>query len=65
MFETPYQFTVMDLIEQHLSELHEGRAQGILERHDDKYWVKETWCEVGIQWDLCPKQDLVEIVEVG
>ena len=33
-----------------------------MERHDDKYRAKETWC-VGVRWDLCPKQDLVEVVE--
>lgn len=75
-FETPYQSAPMDLtedsfycarkemIEQRLSELREGKAREILERHDDKYRAKETWC-VGVRWDLCPKQDLVEIVEVG
>jgi hypothetical protein len=75
-FETPYQSAPMDLmedsfyyarkemIEQRLSELREGTAREILERHDDKYRAKETYC-VGVRWDLCPKQDLVEIVEVS
>ena len=48
------------MIEQCLSELRE--AHEILERHDDKYRAKETWC-VGVRWDLCPKRDLVEVVE--
>ena len=45
-----------------LSELREGKACETLERHNDKYWAKETWC-VGVRWDLCPKRDLVEVVE--
>ena len=44
-----------------LSELCEGKACEILERHNDKYWAKETWC-FGVWWDLCPKRGLVEVV---
>ena len=53
-----------ETIEQCLSELrnHEGMAHETLERHDDKYRAKETWC-VGIRWDLRPKRDLAEVVE--
>ena len=46
----------------HLSELREGKACDILERHNDKYWAKETQC-VGVWWDMCPKRDLMDVVE--
>jgi Fanconi-associated nuclease 1 len=75
-FETPYQTAPLDLaeetfyyarkemIETRLKEVQEGQARAILERHDDAYREKNTWC-VGVQWDICGKQDLVEIVEVS
>lgn len=74
-FETPYQTAPLDIaeetfyyarkemIDRRLEEIKEGQAQEILEQHDDAYREKSTWC-VGVQWDLCGKQDLLEIVEV-
>ncbi|KAF9469395.1 VRR-NUC domain-containing protein [Collybia nuda] len=62
MNEDSFYYARRDLIEQRLSEIRDGVAQGILERHDDKYREKKTWC-VGVQWDMCEKQDLLEIVK--
>lgn len=75
-FETPYQSAPLDmaedafyymrkdLIEARLTEIKDGQAREILERHDSKYREKETWC-VGVRWDICERTDLVEILEVG
>jgi Fanconi-associated nuclease 1 len=75
-FETPYQIAPLDLtedsfyyarkelIETRLEEIRRGSANTILERHDDKYREKKTLC-VGVRWDICEKQDLLEIVEVS
>ncbi|KAF8077614.1 VRR-NUC domain-containing protein [Lyophyllum atratum] len=74
-FETPHQTAPLDLaedsfyrarkgsIDARLQEIKmKGRAQEILRRHDELYREKKTWC-VGVQWDICEKQDLLEIVE--
>jgi fanconi-associated nuclease 1 len=75
-FETSYQTAPLDLAEEtfyyarkemidiRLEEIRQGQAREILEKHDDAYREKDTWC-VGVQWDICTKQDLVEIVEVS
>ena len=51
-----------EMIKQCLSELHEGKAREILERHNDKY-ISGKGDLVCWPWGLCPKQDLVEVVE--
>lgn len=51
-------------MEARLADIRNGQAREILERHDEKHRAKETWC-VGVRWDICEPQDLVEIVEVG
>ncbi|KAJ4477339.1 hypothetical protein J3R30DRAFT_3484850 [Lentinula aciculospora] len=73
-FETRYQIAPLDLvedsfyharkemIESRLKELKEGKALKILDRHDKLYRESKTWC-VGVRWDVCGKEDLVEIVE--
>ncbi|KAF8237701.1 hypothetical protein L208DRAFT_1388872 [Tricholoma matsutake] len=73
-FETPYQTAPLDLTEEtfyyarkemidtRLDEIKQGQAREVLERHDDAHREKNTWC-AGVQWDICGKQDLVEIVE--
>jgi Fanconi-associated nuclease 1 len=75
-FETSYQTAPLDLAEEtfyyarkemidtRLEEIKCGKAREILESHDDAHREKNTWC-VGVQWDICHKQDLVEIVEVS
>jgi hypothetical protein len=75
-FETPHQTAPLDLaeetfyharkelIDKRLEEVRQGQTREILEKHDDAHREKNTWC-VGVQWDICTKQDLVEIVEVG
>ncbi|PPQ74783.1 hypothetical protein CVT26_004891 [Gymnopilus dilepis] len=73
-FETPFQFAPLDmfedtfyharkdLIDARLKEIQEGDAgwQKILQRHDDAYREKRTWC-IGIHWDLCSKEELFDI----
>ncbi|KAG6864216.1 hypothetical protein C0991_011474, partial [Blastosporella zonata] len=52
-----------DLIEARLKEMkQESRARDIVQRHDDLHRAKNTWC-VGVRWDICSKEDLLEIVE--
>jgi len=51
-----------DLIEARLAEIRDGKGPEILQRHDEQYREKETWC-VGLSWDLCEREDLVGIVE--
>jgi hypothetical protein len=63
MNEDSFYYARQDLIEQRLLEIKDGMARSILEKHDDKHREKKTLC-VGVQWDMCEKQDLLEIVEV-
>ncbi len=75
-FETPYQTAPLDLaqdcfylarkvlIDARLDEIRAGHAKEILERHDTEYRPKQSW-GVGVKWDLCEREDLVEIVEVS
>lgn len=63
MNEDSFYYARQELIEERLSEVKDGMARGILEKHDDKYREQKTLC-VGVQWDMCEKQDLLEIVEV-
>ena len=75
-FETPYQCAPLDiaedcfyharegLIKDRLNEIEQGNARRILEKIDDKYRPKGTWC-VGVRWDLFEKQDLLEIIDVS
>jgi len=74
-FETPYQTAPLDLaedtfyyarkdmIEARLEEIRNGGAREILEPRDEQHREKQTIC-VGLQWDLCGRSDLVQIVEV-
>ncbi|KAG6908582.1 hypothetical protein DXG01_004068 [Tephrocybe rancida] len=39
-----------------------GRAREIVQRHDELYREKNTWC-VGVRWDICAREELLEIVE--
>ncbi|KAF5386729.1 hypothetical protein D9615_001528 [Tricholomella constricta] len=74
-FETRYQTAPLDLaedsfyrarkesIDARLEDIKKkGQAQEFLRRHDDLYRENKTWC-VGVRWDICEKQDLLEIVE--
>lgn len=63
MSEDSFYYARKELIERRLSEIQDGMAGTILERHDDQQREKKTLC-VGVQWDMCEKQDLLEIVEV-
>ena len=50
------------MIEQCLSELREAHVRFLKDMMTSTYRAKETWC-VDVRWDLCPKLDLVEVVE--
>jgi Fanconi-associated nuclease 1 len=75
-FETSYQTAPLDLAEEtfyyvrkemidaRLEEIKCRKEREILESPDNAHREKNTWC-VGVQWDICQKQDLVEIVEVS
>ncbi|KAA1469402.1 hypothetical protein DENSPDRAFT_816316 [Dentipellis sp. KUC8613] len=74
-FETPYQSAPLDiaedtffysrqeLIEKRLLELEEGSARQILQTVDEQHREKKTWC-VGVRWDLFPREDLLQVVEL-
>jgi len=61
--EDTFYYARKDLIEARLAEIEDGRGPEILQRHDEQYRGKETWC-VGLSWDLCGREDLVDIVKV-
>ncbi|KAJ6631580.1 VRR-NUC domain-containing protein [Mycena sp. CBHHK59/15] len=73
-FETPWQtgpldiaedsfyYARQDLIEKRLEDINSGQARAILERHDEKYREKKTCC-IGVSWQVCDRDALVEIVE--
>lgn len=75
-FETPYQAAPLDIAEDtfyharrdvadaRLKEIREGRAAEILLRTWDEHAERKTFC-VGLKWDLCTREDWVEILEVG
>lgn len=75
-FETPYQTAPLDLheetfylarkglIETRLEDIKDiDKAKAILAKHDDKYRPHNVFC-CGVRWDLCPKEDLLEIIAV-
>ncbi|KAG6887392.1 hypothetical protein C0992_012438 [Termitomyces sp. T32_za158] len=52
-----------ELIDTRLEEIKQrGRAWEIVKHHDDLYRAKNTWC-IGVRWDICTKEDLLDIVE--
>ncbi|KAJ7018357.1 VRR-NUC domain-containing protein [Mycena alexandri] len=73
-FETPWQRGPLDLmddsfyyarqdrIETRLAEIRAGQARSILEGNDDRYRQDNTCC-IGVSWEMCGRDDLVEIVE--
>lgn len=61
--EDTFYYARKDLIEARLAEIRDGKGPEILQRHDEQYREKETWC-VGLSWDLCGREDLVDIVKV-
>ena len=74
-FETPYQTAPLDLfydsfyrarkemIDDRLKEIQDGKAREILEKHDKAHRDDAIIC-VGVDWDLCSREDLLEIVDV-
>lgn len=61
--EDTFYYARKDLIEARLGEIRDGKAPEILQRHDEQYREKETWC-VGVSWELCEREDLLDIVKV-
>ena len=61
--EHTFYYAREDLIEARLAEISDGMGPEILLRHDEQHREKETWC-VGLSWDLCEREDLVDIVKV-
>lgn len=75
-FETPHQTGPLDLatdtfyrarkeeIECRLLELKDTqRAVEILQQRDERERESKTWC-VGVRWDICEREDLIDIVKV-
>lgn len=63
MFEDTFYHARKELIDARLKEIKNGGWKEILQRHDDAYREKKTWC-IGVSWDLCSKEDLMDIFEV-
>ena len=61
--EDTFYYARKDLIEARLAEIRDGRGPEILQRHDEQYREKETWC-VGLSWELCTREDLMDIIKV-
>ncbi|KAF7296102.1 Fanconi-associated nuclease [Mycena kentingensis (nom. inval.)] len=73
-FETPWQMGPLDLAEEsflfsreklikaRLDEIRAGEARRIVEANDTRYRENKTCC-VGVNWDMCGREDLLEIVE--
>ena len=61
--EDTFYYARKDLIEARLAEIRDGKAPEILLRHDEQYREKDTWC-VGLSWELCEREDLLDIVKV-
>ncbi|KAF9478486.1 hypothetical protein BDN70DRAFT_895676 [Pholiota conissans] len=62
MFEDSFYYARKSRIEARLEEIRAGSALEILQRHDGMYREKKTWC-LCVSWDVCSKEELVEIVE--
>lgn len=63
MFDETFKHARKDLISKRLEEIRSGRWRDIAERHDAAHRVNKTWC-IGVSWDLCSKEDLLDILEV-
>ncbi|CAK5281849.1 unnamed protein product [Mycena citricolor] len=73
-FETPWQMGPLDiaedsfyharqqLIDLRLDDIRNGKARSILEEVDIRHRENKTCC-VGVGWEMCSREDLVEIVE--
>ncbi|KAF7298051.1 Fanconi-associated nuclease [Mycena chlorophos] len=73
-FETPFQRGPLDLaeesfyflraeaIEKRLADIRDGHGRAILETNDLLHREKKTCC-VGVNWQMCGREDLLEIVE--
>ncbi|KAJ7188703.1 VRR-NUC domain-containing protein [Mycena filopes] len=73
-FETPWQrgpldlmddsfyYARKDLIEARLAAIKAGEGHSILEGNDNRYRADSTCC-IGVNWEMCSRDDLLEIVE--
>jgi len=74
-FETPFQNAPLDILEEsfyyarrlsfeaRFEEIKNGKGPEILEKHDNLYRSKETFC-IGVHWKTYAKKDLLEIATV-
>lgn len=74
-FETDFQTCPLDLCEDtfvssrrdaidiRLSEIKAGRAVDFLKLHDLKHRPTQATA-VGVRWDLCSREEMVEVIEV-
>jgi Fanconi-associated nuclease 1 len=51
------------MIDERLQEIQDGKAREILEKHDNDHRDKAIMC-VGVNWELCSREDLLDIVDV-
>lgn len=63
MFDETFRHAREDLIKKRMEEIRNGEWRHIAERHDAAHRAKKTWC-IGVSWDLCSKEDLLDILEV-
>lgn len=75
-FDTPYQTAPLDLlydsfhrarkkmIDKRMQEIKDGKGREILQKHDETHRDRSVIC-VGVSWDLCPREDLLDIVDVS
>ncbi|KAJ7125136.1 VRR-NUC domain-containing protein [Mycena epipterygia] len=73
-FETPWQTGPLDIaensfyrarrerIENRLTEIRDGQAQSILKDNDERHRELKRCC-IGISWEMCGQDELVQIVE--
>ncbi|KAJ6497648.1 VRR-NUC domain-containing protein [Mycena sanguinolenta] len=73
-FETPWQIGPLDIgedsfyyarqdsMEKRLRDINNGQGPTILAGNDELHREKKTCC-IGVHWDICERQDLLEVVE--
>ncbi|KAL0574476.1 hypothetical protein V5O48_007490 [Marasmius crinis-equi] len=60
--EDSFYYARKGLIEQRVKDIEAGHARRLVEKHDKMYRKRNTLC-VGVRWDVCPPEDLLEAVE--
>ncbi|KAJ8085107.1 hypothetical protein PM082_003891 [Marasmius tenuissimus] len=60
--EDSFYYARKDLIDRRIQDIEAGHARRLVEKHDKMYRGQNTLC-VGVRWDVCPPEDLLEAVE--